>query len=167
MLAVSLYDKIIQTMACFRCRAKSKYIPVCCECVPTQFSVHIRQSPIHGLGLFATRTIAEGELIAPYMGDIVDLDTAVRTYPQGGDYLLKCGDLPVYINALCHSGQIGLGGLVNHDPHPNSKLLFVELQDQLDQAHITPIWVCADAQIRKGDEITVNYGTQYHWPTPT
>jgi hypothetical protein len=150
-------------MQCPKCGAKSRYIPVCRACTPAQFPVNIRQSPIHNLGLFATCNIAEGDLIVPYMGDVLDLDTVVKMYPNGGDYIMQCGDLPVYINAQCHSGQIGIGGLANHKGCFNSQLALVDLQDQVDRRWMSIVWVRACKNIHKGEEITVDYGDRYHW----
>jgi len=150
---------------CPKCKVSTQYTPVCRACAPSLFAVRISTSPIHGLGLFATKSLGPGELVIPYHGDILDYAEVCEKYPHGGDYLLECSCLgqSFFVNADSEKGWTGLGGLANHDANPNSELAFVDVDSQIDQPFMFPIWIRAAHTIPEGAEITVHYGTTYRW----
>lgn len=98
-----------------------------------QALVYVNQSPIHGLGLFAAKSLSAGQLIGFYEGPVVEED---------GTYVLWVEDTP--------GGEwIGYDGrnemrFMNHADRPNAEL------DGRD--------CYALKDIPAGDEITIDYG---------
>lgn len=95
--------------------------------------VEVRQSPVHGLGVFATRDIAAGEVIARYRGRRVDRD---------GTYVSSHAD------RTGASGRHEITGplkYLNHSCRPNAELGGFRVR--------------ALVPIRAGQEITMSYGS--------
>lgn len=96
--------------------------------------VEVRQSGIHGLGVFATMDIRPGEVIARYRGRPVDRDgTYVSTYRDASGREVR------------HE-ITGPLKYLNHSCRPNAEL--------------RPFRVRALVPIRAGQEITMNYGSE-------
>jgi SET domain-containing protein len=95
--------------------------------------VYAADSPIHGRGLYAAESIAEGAYIGCYDGQ--------RTEENGMHVLWVEGDLP--------GEWIGYDGtnvlrFLNHSKHPNAELDGQELY--------------AISDVQPGEEITIDYG---------
>lgn len=94
----------------------------------------VRESPIHGMGVFARDTIREGEYIGRYIGWRTDEDSMYTLwveYPEG------------------QRGYFGTGRLryLNHSTRPNAEF------DGRD--------LFALRTIRPGEEIFVDYGEEW------
>lgn len=110
----------------------------------------VRESNVHGNGLFALRTIHKNEVITYYDGDLLDWNEAARA---------SCKR---YMRGLCHghsaidglrnpvSGR-GAGSFCNHSQ--NSNACFWKRNDI--------VWIKALRDISALEEICVNYGRHY------
>ncbi|MFT7668081.1 MAG: SET domain-containing protein [Planctomycetota bacterium] len=97
--------------------------------------VEVKDSNIHGLGLFAVKSFRKGDVIGYYKGPEVTAD-------QDGDHVL-------WIYDEDEKREYGIDGqnetrFVNHSQKPTAYFNGEELQ--------------AMKAIRKGDEVTHNYG---------
>jgi SET domain-containing protein len=101
--------------------------------------VVIKDSPIHGKGVFAASAVAPGELIGLYEGTITN-------EKMDDPYILWLED-----NEGRYFGVLGTGDLkyLNHSEKPNA-LVGVN----------SPYVFCA-RPISAGDEITISYGDDY------
>lgn len=114
-------------------------------------SWQVKPSSVHGRGVFATRSIAADEVVhvAPvllfsdeeyeHLAETLLVDY-VFEWHQGGVAL-----------------ALGVGGLFNHDSKAN---LRYELCDNDDPAQPGHSYV-AERRIKKGEELTINYGDEY------
>jgi hypothetical protein len=94
--------------------------------------VQVRKSPIHGLGVFATRDLRPGKLIGRCRG---------QRCAQDGVYVVKQKDPSGQTHRYQISGKLKH---LNHCCRPNAALQGFELR--------------AIKMIRTGDEITIDYG---------
>jgi len=113
---------------------------------PSNFpTVELRASGIHGKGLFSLQTIKKGEKIIQYKGEKISGEEGTRRSEQH--------DFLTYIFTL--NDKFDIDGAVNgnesrfanHSCIPNSEIdIFGE-----------EIWIIADKDIEKGEEITYDY----------
>ena len=104
----------------------------------------LKESPIHGQGLFARAPIVPGTRIIEYVGEKITKQES----------LLRCQDGNEFIFAL--DNETDLDGNVewnparwiNHSCAPNSEPRLLEGQ----------VWIVATRAIPSGEEITFNYG---------
>jgi SET domain-containing protein len=114
----------------------------------------VRQSPIHGRGVFASRSIRKGTRIIQYVGEKIDKEESDRRGLALFEESKKTGGASVYIFEL--NDQWDLDGnkesndarLINHSCDPNSEM--VNEDDEL--------WLYALRDIRPEEEITFDYG---------
>lgn len=114
----------------------------------------IRQSPIHGKGIFASRKIRKGARIIQYLGEKIDKEESNRRGLELFEESIKTGGAAVYIFDL--NDHWDLDGnkdyndarLINHSCEPNSEM--VNEDDEL--------WLYAMREILPGEEITFDYG---------
>ncbi len=114
----------------------------------------IRQSPIHGRGIFATRKIRKGTRIIQYVGEKIDKDESNRRGLELFETAQKTGGASVYIFDL--NDEWDLDGnkeyndarLINHSCEPNAEM--VNEDDEL--------WLFALRDILPEEEITFDYG---------
>lgn len=114
----------------------------------------IRQSPIHGRGVFASRRIRKGTRILQYLGERIDKEESNRRGLALFEASKKTGGAAVYIFDL--NDEWDLDGnkdyndarLINHSCDPNSEMINDE--DQL--------WLYAIRDILPAEEITFDYG---------
>ena len=94
----------------------------------------IRESPIHGMGVFATAPIGRGEYIGQYLGRRTEEDGMYTLWVEFEDGL---------------RGYEGFGQLrrLNHTSAPNAEF------DERD--------LYAKSSISPGDEITIHYGDEW------
>ncbi len=109
--------------------------------------VEIQKSPIQGRGLFALEKIAEGKWVMQYTGQKVSRkegDRRERFYRSIG-YSLLFDMEDHYVDGL-------IGGndsiYINHSKKPNLEALF----------HRGGVWFHTLRAIRKGEELTFDYG---------
>ena len=115
-----------------------------------------RLSPIHGNGVFALRDIARGETIIRYRGRLITHTVADRHYGDGGDtghtFLFTLNDRYVI--------DANVGGnaarWINHSCAPNCEAVHDE--DERGRAERDRVLIEAKRNIRKGEELTYNYG---------
>jgi len=115
----------------------------------------IKNSKIHGKGIYAKKNIKKGTKIIEYIGEIISKDEG---YKRAGDqYKLskKNKNLgAVYVFELNKkydldgSFKYNLARFINHSCNPNSKYKQKGLR----------IWIVAKNNIKKGEEISYDYG---------
>jgi SET domain-containing protein len=99
-----------------------------------------------GLGLFAARDYAKGELVIEYVGKIVSEEEAQRI---GGKYLFELNDKW----NIDGKGRENIARYINHSCKPNC---YPELN-----AEETRIFIYAKRAIKSGEEFTYNYGKSH------
>lgn len=97
-------------------------------------------------GLFAGETISKGQMIIEYTGErISDAESEVR----GGRYLFQVKpDLVIDGSHPSHTARY-----INHACNPNAEAEHETAEDR--------VYIRAARKIRKGEEITINYGEEY------
>jgi Proteins containing SET domain len=108
----------------------------------------IRDSPIQGLGAFATQAIAAGSRIIEYAGQRITPAEADERYPDGAEerhhtYLFAIDD-DVVIDAAFHGNE---ARFINHSCDPNCDAV-------IDDGRI---WIDAIRDIAPGDELAYDY----------
>ncbi len=122
-------------------RAKSEY----CE---------VRDSKIHGSGVYACKPIPSGERVIEYLGDKIDKEESERRANAQMELAEKTGDAAVYIFTLNKKWDIdgnvpwNTARLLNHSCDPNCEAWIEEKQ----------IFLYALRDIEKGEELTFDYG---------
>jgi hypothetical protein len=109
----------------------------------------IRQSPIDGLGCFATIRFPKGGHIAEYTGERISRREARRRVRRGGKIRI-CG----IDEDRCIDGSVGGNGTeyINHSCEPNGCGVLVDGR----------IFLFALRDIAPGEEIAVDYVSSYH-----
>ena len=114
----------------------------------------IRRSPIHGLGVFSSRSIRKGTRMIEYIGELIDKEESNRRGLELFEESQKTGGASVYIFDLNESNDLdgnkpyNDARLINHSCEPNAEM--VNEDDHL--------WLFALRDIRPGEEITFDYG---------
>lgn len=104
----------------------------------------IRSSGIHGLGAFATQSLAANERVCPYLGRRI----------SKAESLDACMNGNVCIFALSETEDIdgdvpsNLARFINHSCDPNCEVLL----------EADGLWVNAQRAVLNGEELTFNYG---------
>ncbi len=114
----------------------------------------VRQSGIHGRGLFAKRLIPKGTEIIEYIGEKVGKEESDRRAWARVELAKKTGDAAVYIFTL--NDEFDIDGdvpensarLINHSCSPNC-------DSYIEDDHI---WITAARDIKKDEELYYNYG---------
>ena len=111
--------------------------------------IETRRSEVHGLGVFALDTFAPGETIVEYVGEIVDLQEALRRHPHDPNdphhtFYFHIDDRRV-IDGL-HGGNDSRW--INHSCQPNCE------PDQVKGR----IFIKARRPIFRGEELSFDYG---------
>jgi SET domain-containing protein len=114
----------------------------------------VRESAIHGRGVYATVFIAKGTKIIEYVGELVDKKESERRGLSQHAKSLKTGDAAVYIFTLSKRFDIdgnvpwNTARLINHSCNPNCEA-WIEGRK---------IFIHSLADINAGDELTFDYG---------
>ncbi len=113
----------------------------------------IAKSPIEGRGLFATRRIAKGEIVAIKGGHVLDLRTLARTRAQTAVSYVQIED-GFYIGARTRREVARNKIFINHSCEPNvgirGQVTFVALRN-----------------IVAGEELTYDWAMEENHPTRT
>lgn len=134
-----------------------------------KISVKIKKSDIHGNGVFATNNIKKNNFITFYPCHYVVINGCIMGTEPCQDF----EKLSKYILAGDHNDKIKwvgdpykiddvsrIGHIVNHGNSKNSNAIYQRYQPD-------NIWIIKSIKnIKKGDEILIDYGEQY-WPTST
>jgi SET domain-containing protein len=113
----------------------------------------IRKSPIHGRGLFASRPIRKGEIVAIKGGHILDRPALSRVRRRIAASYMQIDDL-FYIGAL-RSAEVALNKIfINHSCEPNLGI----------RGQITFV---ARRAIEAGEELTYDWAMEENAPAVT
>jgi hypothetical protein len=105
--------------------------------------VEARPSGIHGLGLYAVRSIPAETLVIEYVGERITKRESLRRCESGNPFIFSI-DKEYDLDG---SVEGNLARFINHSCAPNC-----EAQD-----HDGRIWIVALRQIETGEELTYNY----------
>lgn len=108
-------------------------------------SIEIRRSHIHGKGLFARRDIPAGTRLIQYVGRKVTKSRSAELCLKRNAYIFQLNE------AADLDGRVSWNParLINHSCEPNCD---AEVDDR------ERIWIVSRGAIRRGDELTYNYG---------
>ncbi|MBC7980088.1 MAG: SET domain-containing protein-lysine N-methyltransferase [Armatimonadetes bacterium] len=114
----------------------------------------VRNSVIHGQGVYATRFIGKEEKIIEYVGELIDKDESGKRGISQHAKAVKTGDAAVYIFTLSRRRDIdgdvpwNTARLINHSCEPNC------------EAWVTGsrIFIHSLRDIEAGEELTFDYG---------
>ena len=107
---------------------------------------HLVKRSSAGLGLYANRQYAKGDLIIEYTGERISTDEGNR---RGGKYLFELNDDWM----IDGKDRQNTARYINHSCRPNA---YPELSEDETQVHIY-----AKKKISPGEEITYHYGKGY------
>ena len=122
-------------------RAKSEY----CE---------VRNSDIHGTGVYASKPIPSGKRIIEYIGEKIDKEESEKRATTQMEHAEKTGDAAVYIFTLNKKWDLDgnvpwhTARLLHHSCAPNCEAWIEENQ----------IFLYALREIDTGEELTFDYG---------
>ena len=102
----------------------------------------VRKSKLHGWGVFATKNIRKGEIIeqCPF------LITFIENHKKMNDYIF-------YRTPKTGIIMLGYGSVYNHTHDHNA--------DHIEDTEKNLIEIIANRNIKKGEEISLDYGTEY------
>ena len=107
----------------------------------------VRDSPIHGRGLFARAPISRGEIVAVKGGHVFDRATLTRVQPLLGPAEIQIGD-DLFIGPLTEDEREGCMIFSNHSCDPNlgvaGQIVFVALRDIAAGEELTHDWAMTD-----------------------
>ena len=113
----------------------------------------VRNSPVHGRGVFAVEPIATGTRIIEYKGEHIDWDEALRRHPHDPEqpnhtfyFSLDNGDV---IDGKKKGNE---AKWINHSCSPNCEAEEIE-----DRAGKPRVWVRALCDIAVGEELFYDY----------
>ncbi len=117
------------------------------ETVRSYPGISIRDSPIHGKGVFATQTIPAGTVVVEYLGERISRDEAERrealTGPNGITYILEY-DARLFIDGAVGGSE---ARFINHSCNPNCAI-------RRDEGRA---YFYATRTIQAGDELSIDY----------
>ena len=107
----------------------------------------VKESPIHGRGLFARKHIAAGEIVAVKGGSIITRETLRQLEPQLGSAEIQIGD-GLFICPLNETEREGSMIFSNHSCEPNigvrGQIVFVAMRDIRTGEELTHDWAMTD-----------------------
>ncbi len=115
----------------------------------------VRNSEIHGSGIFAAKDIPVGTPIMEYVGEVIGKEESDRRGLDRMEHANKTGDAAVYIFIINDDFDIdgsyewNIARLINHSCSPNCESAI----DEDDR-----IWLSAAEYIPKGAELSFDYG---------
>ncbi len=127
-------------------------------------NITLRSSAIHGKGIFAARDIPAGTEIIEYRGRVITHRQADQWYgvyegeDDGHTFLLTLNDKFI----LDANVDGNWARWINHSCDPNCELLLWEHES--GDPRRERVLISAIRRIRKGEELTYNYGIEAHEP---
>lgn len=107
----------------------------------------VRQSPIHGLGVFARKAISKGELVAMKGGFIFDGDQWRKLEPRLGPAEIQIAE-SLFIGPATKQQRDGAMIYTNHSCEPNiavqGQIAFVAMRDIDPGEELTHDWATTD-----------------------
>mgnify|MGYP001816756151 CR=1 FL=1 len=116
--------------------------------------VEVRNSEIHGSGVYAAKDIPEGTRIIEYVGEKIDKEESEKRAWKQMAHAEETGDAAVYIFTLSKKWDVdgnvpwNTARLLNHSCSPNCETWIEEKK----------IFIYAQRTIAKGEELTFDYG---------
>lgn len=110
----------------------------------TTNNLQVKDSSVHGLGLFSANNYNEGQIITTINGELIDADECVRREDKGNVYIFY-KDENEYIDASNHAKLKYL----NHSCNYNC---------DIDEDENGNLILFAASEIKSGDELTIDYG---------
>ncbi len=116
----------------------------------------VRGSIIHGRGIYSITNIKEDELICYYVGELINKDESTKRGQIQMQKSEKTGGAAVYIFTLNDEWDLdgnfewNIARLINHSCSPNT-IAYLEDDE-------TKVGIYALKDIKKGSELTFNYG---------
>jgi uncharacterized protein len=118
-------------------------------------SYSVRNSPIHGRGVFALTRIPRGTRIVEYKGEIITDDEADRRYAHLHEHSPHTMLFSLENNLVIDATRRGNSGRwINHSCTPNCQV----------EEEGTKIFIDACRDIRPGEELTYDYNLQLGEP---
>ena len=115
----------------------------------------VRNSPIHGRGVFALRRISKGTRIVEYKGELITDDEADRRYAHLHEHSPHTMLFSLENNLVIDATRRGNSGRwINHSCSPNCQV----------EEEGTKIFIDARRDIRAGEELTYDYNLQLGEP---
>lgn len=114
----------------------------------------VRDSAIHGSGVYAAKDIPSGQRIIEYVGERIDKDESERRANRQWEHAEETGGAAVYIFTLTKKWDIdgnvpwNTARLLNHSCDPNCEAWIEEKR----------IFLYALRDIAQGEELTFDYG---------
>lgn len=114
----------------------------------------VRDSGIHGRGVYASTFIAKETQIIEYIGELIDKDESEKRALTQHARSVETGDAAVYIFTLSKNYDIdgnvpwNTARLINHSCNPNCEAWIVGRR----------IYIYSLRDIQKGEELTFDYG---------
>jgi SET domain-containing protein len=106
--------------------------------------VRVGPSPMHHLGLFATRALKAGTRIVPYQGAKIAQEESTRRFAQGNVYIFVCNDQ----YDIHGQPRTNTARSINHSCEPNCTISLTT----------RTMWIVAAQDIAPGEELTSHYG---------
>jgi SET domain-containing protein len=107
-------------------------------------SLTVKDSAVHGMGLFSTIEHKEGQIITAISGELINADECIKREDEGNVYIFY-KDEDEYIDASMHSQLRYL----NHSCNYNC---------DIDEDENGNLILFAVADIKSGEELTIDYG---------
>ncbi len=107
----------------------------------------VKESPIHGRGLFAKQQIGAGEIVAVKGGSIITRDALRQLQPRLGSAEIQIGD-DLFICPVTQEEREGAMIFSNHSCEPNlgvrGQIVFVAMRDIRAGEELTHDWAMTD-----------------------
>ena len=111
----------------------------------TDSRIEVRDSGIHGRGVYAAKRIRKDSVIIEYTGEVIDAKEADRRYQDNPSTYLFTLDDDRYIDGLADGNE---ARFINHSCNPNC-VAYLEEDDR--------IVIHALRKIKPGEELTYDY----------
>jgi SET domain-containing protein len=104
----------------------------------------VKESQIHGTGVFARSSVSPGVRILEYVGERISKAESLARCEENNPYIFTLSDT----EDLDGNVEWNPARFINHSCSPNCEA-------ELDAGHI---WIVARREINPGEELTFNYG---------
>jgi hypothetical protein len=104
----------------------------------------VKESELHGMGLFSQNYFSSGEIITKISGEIIDADECVRRELDGNVYIFWKSD-----NEYIDVSQVSCLKYINHSCDYNC---------DIEEDESGNLILVASKEIKPGEELTIDYG---------